>query len=136
MAKQICYRKSLTSWILSGFILLSHYTFGQLYVNTTNSQLLPGSSRTYTSIQEAFKKATPGDTIYLLPGNYSKIALKNINGIPDQPIVLTSYSLEKVTIDGGSKPGNGLRNNGITLDNCSWLVFNNINFENCWTDIV
>lgn len=105
--------------------------------NDNNSGLLPSSP--LKSFSFAVSQLSPGDTLYILQGIYSgPLLLENINGLPDNQIIISGYSQiqdEYPVIDGGaSEPtltGNYL---WLIIRNSSWLEVSKINFRNGWTD--
>jgi hypothetical protein len=89
------------------------------------------------NISDALNVAPPGATIRLLPGTYSRIDV-NISGEPDNPVTLVSDSTNPdqfAVIDGGNTTGNS-GNEGMRISNASWLVIENLKFQNCWQDII
>jgi hypothetical protein len=89
------------------------------------------------NISDALNVAPPGATIRLLPGTYSRIDV-NISGEPDNPVTLVSDSTNPdqfAVIDGGNTSGNS-GNEGMRISNASWLVIENLKFQNCWQDII
>lgn len=79
-----------------------------LYVSPSGSDTAAGTlAAPYKSIQVAVNKAVAGDTIYLRAGTYSpttNIQIKSKSGTASAPITLSSYSGEKVVIDGEGLP--------------------------------
>ncbi|KAH6725047.1 pectate lyase [Leptodontidium sp. 2 PMI_412] len=78
------------------------------YVSPSGSDSAAGTlAAPYKSIQVAVNKAVAGDTIYLRAGTYSpttNIQIKSKSGTASAPITLSSYSGEKVIIDGEGLP--------------------------------
>jgi hypothetical protein len=89
------------------------------------------------SIDDALAMAPPGTTIRLLPGTYPRIDV-GASGEPEQPITLISDSENPdhyAVIDGGNTTGaNG--NQGMLITDASWLVIENLKFQNCWQNII
>jgi hypothetical protein len=92
------------------------------------------------SISRGFTLALPGDTLFLLPGQYSGTAtIRNRRGEPDTPIVLKSLAtdpLEFAIIDGGSLPTQHVARHGLHFINCGWIEVENIVFRNCWRNVI
>lgn len=105
--------------------------------NDNNSGLLPSSP--LKSFSYALSQLLPGDTLYVLQGNYlGPIIVENINGLPENQILIIGYSNiqdEYPVIDGGAfEPtltGNYL---WLIIRNSSWIEFGKIIFRNGWTD--
>jgi hypothetical protein len=57
-------------------------------------------AKPYRTISHASKDATAGKTIYLRKGTYRERAWINFSGTPGNPIVITAYQNEDVTISG------------------------------------
>ncbi|MGA0447646.1 MAG: leucine-rich repeat protein, partial [Pseudohongiellaceae bacterium] len=89
------------------------------------------------AVADALAAAPPGGTIRLLPGTYPKIEV-GVSGMPEKPIKLISDSADPAQyaiIDGGNTTGaNG--NQGMVISNASWLVIENLKFQNCWENII
>ncbi|KAH7311071.1 pectate lyase L [Rhexocercosporidium sp. MPI-PUGE-AT-0058] len=79
-----------------------------LYVSPSGSDTAAGTmTAPYKSIQVAVDKAVAGDTIFLRAGTYSlttNIQIKSKSGTASAPITLSSFSGEKVVIDGEGLP--------------------------------
>ncbi|MEL7117839.1 MAG: T9SS type A sorting domain-containing protein [Bacteroidota bacterium] len=94
----------------------------------------------FATISQGFSVALAGDTLLLDTGIFhGTTVLEDKNGRPDQPIVLKSYAtdpLDFAVIDGGSSPSQNVRQPGLYLKNCSWLVIENIIFRNCWRSVI
>jgi hypothetical protein len=92
------------------------------------------------TVQIAMSKVSATDTVFLLPGRYfQNIRIEDIHGIPEFPVVVQSFAIDSsnfAIIDGGSAPGMELDHVGMQISNSSWLVVQNLIFENCWTDII
>jgi hypothetical protein len=89
------------------------------------------------SIADALAVAPPGTTIRLLPGTYPRIDVA-VSGKPEQPITLISDSTNPeqfAVIDGGNTTGQG-DYQGMVIANASWLVIENLKFQNCWRSII
>lgn len=89
------------------------------------------------SIGDALAVAPPGTTIRLLPGTYSRIDV-DVSGSPENPITLVSDSTDPAqyaVIDGGNTTG-AKGNQGMVISNASWLVIENLKFQNCWENII
>ena len=91
------------------------------------------------SINSAIEKAEPGDTVLLLPGRYRElINIKEKNGLPDKAVYIIGSSQkgnEVSIIDGGAeKPSAEATNYWIVFEKSSWIVIENLKFENGWTD--
>lgn len=110
--------------------------FPVLYVSPAGSGSTYGPEQP-GNIQDALTAAPPGATIRLLPGTYSKIDI-NVSGMPEKPITLISDSSDPTQyaiIDGGNTTGEKY-NQGIVISNASWLVIENLKFQNCWENII
>lgn len=92
------------------------------------------------TVQIAMSKVSATDTVFLLPGRYFRnIRIEDIHGIPEFPVVVQSFAIDSsnfAIIDGGSAHGMELDHVGMQISNSSWLVVQNLIFENCWTDII
>ncbi len=92
------------------------------------------------NIEKAIANLKPGDTLFLAEGvYYGTIKLQNINGLPEKPIVIKSLSEDSAhyaTIDGTAAPAMNIVNSGVRAQNCSWLEFRNIKFQNCYTNVL
>ena len=108
--------------------------------NGNDSNAGTSADTPFATLPKAIDLAEPGDTIQLLPGNYpGQYELNGINGAPDLPITIKSFStdpLDFAVIDPGASPEQFVKNGGFYLDNCSWIVFENLIFRNCWTDVI
>lgn len=92
------------------------------------------------NIEKAIAALQPGDTLFLSEGvYYGTIKLQGINGLPEKPIVIKSLSANPANfaiIDGTAKPAMGTVNSGVRAQNCSWLEFRNVKFQNCYTNVL
>jgi hypothetical protein len=87
----------------------------------------------------ALNVAPPGSTILLLPGTYPRI---DVNGLrragsadhPGQCDFVRSGSVCRHRRREYHGPGNG--NEGMRISNASWLVIENLKFQNCWKNII
>jgi len=66
-----------------------------------NTYYVPGN---FNSIQAAVNAANPGDTIMVRGGTYSESVSFSSSGQAGNPITLTNYGSETVTINGGGSP--------------------------------
>lgn len=100
------------------------------------------------TISTAIGKASAGDTIRLLPGTYSDASAEtentlgvitlNKSGTAENPITFISDSSDPdnyAVIDGGGSAGD-LYYQGIQINSESWLVFENLKFQNCWKYVI
>ena len=89
------------------------------------------------TLNRALKEASPNDTFLLKKGVFiGKIEFDKINGLPEFPIVIMGENEDECFINGNSLPGVKLKKFGCQIDNSSWIVIQNLNFYNCWTDII
>ncbi|MCF6356405.1 MAG: hypothetical protein L3J54_01240 [Draconibacterium sp.] len=89
------------------------------------------------TLNRALKEAQPNDTFLLKKGIFTgRIELDKVNGLPELPIVIIGENSNDCFIDGNSLPGLKLEKYGCQIINSSWVVIQNINFYNCWTDII
>ena len=92
------------------------------------------------TIGRAIEKAVAGDTIFLMPGTYpGRHAIQEKKGAIDQPIVIKSYSNnpEKfAVIDAEGTPSKNSKDRGFTLENCSWINFEQLVFKRCWPNVI
>ena len=97
-------------------------------------------SHPYMSIGFAIEAAGPGDRVLLLPGVYHQAAtMVRRSGAPENPLVIESWSEHPdqfAVIDGGAEPGSGLSQEGLRLQDASWVTIRNVEFRNCWTDVI
>ncbi len=89
-------------------------------------------------ISTAIKKASAGDTIYILPGSYKGIIIFNgKSGLPDKPIYLCGVPDNRGNypqIDGGLEtPSNDAQDDWMRITNSSWITVSNLKFINGWT---
>jgi hypothetical protein len=95
-------------------------------------------NKPFRSINVAIKKASAGDTIYILPGTYRElIVLSAKKGVPEKPICLVGLSAEVGNypiIDGGAlKPSSTASFDWINLTDCEWIEVARLKFRNGWT---
>lgn len=65
----------------------------------------PGTqSQPWQTIQKAVDNVSPGDTIYVLKGEYDESVSFKRSGNADNPILLTHYNQDVVTINGSGSP--------------------------------
>jgi len=75
----------------------------QYYVSTTGSDTNPGTqSQPWKTIQKAANTVNPGDTIFVMAGTYNESVKFQRSGTSVNPIKLTNYNSQVVTINGGS----------------------------------
>jgi hypothetical protein len=89
------------------------------------------------AVSDALNVAPPGAQILLLPGTYGRIDV-SASGVPEQPITLSSASSDPAqyaVIDGGNTTGQ-IRNQGMRVSDASWLVIEDLKFQNCWQNII
>jgi len=119
----------------AGFLKL-RAEYPVLYVSPAGS----GMSFTRSSpgaVSDALIAAPPGSKIVLLPGAYPRIDV-NVSGVPERPITLVSDSQnpdQYAVIDGGNTTG-AKGNQGMRISDASWLVIENLKFQNCWHNII
>ncbi len=89
------------------------------------------------TLNRALTEAQPNDTFLLKKGVFiGKIEFDKINGLPEFPIVITGENKNNCFINGNSLPGLKFEKYGCQIINSSWITIQNINFYNCWTDII
>ena len=89
------------------------------------------------TLNRALRKALPNDTFLLKKGTFiGKIEINQINGLPELPVVIMGENNTECFINGNSLPGLKLEKFGCQIDNSSWIVIQNLNFYDCWTDII
>jgi hypothetical protein len=117
--------------------LLEEVGFMQLRADYPVLYVSPsGSGTTFTrsspgAVSDALTAAPPGTTIRLLPGTYPRIDVE-VSGEPEHPITLVSDSQnpdQYAVIDGGNTTG-ASGNEGMVITNASWLVIENLKFQN------
>lgn len=90
------------------------------------------------SISSALALSLPGDSILLMSGTYFGQVDILKNSEPDKPIIIKSFSSkpdEFAVIDGNApKPSIGASNLWLNIKSSSWLVFENLRFQNGWED--
>ena len=113
-----------------------------IYVSPDGSDQNAGltKDKAMQTIGSAIGLAVAGDTILLLPGiYYGKTVIQNVNGSPEKPITLMSNSEDPdyyAVIDGQAQPTSDITKGAFDIISSSWLIFENIKFQNCWTDVV
>ncbi len=127
----------------AGISILSGAAFLQLRADYPVLYVSPsGSGTNFTrsspgAVSDALNAAPPGSRIVLLPGTYPRIDV-DVSGAPEQPIILVSDSQNSdqyAVIDGGNTNG-ASGNEGMRISNASWLVIENLKFQNCWENII
>ena len=78
---------------------------GTYYVSPEGSDEASGSkTRPFLTIQKAADVMVPGDTCYVRQGRYTQsVAIKELKGTADEPIVFMPYKDEKVVLDGSDE---------------------------------
>jgi hypothetical protein len=88
-------------------------------------------------LNQALKETLPGDTILLKKGVYNgKIYINQIKGKPEFPIVIRGEGINESIINGNSLPGLELEKYGCQIKDSKWIVLENLQFYDCWTDII
>lgn len=110
-----------------------------IYVGPSGDNTSEGNiaAKPVKNFSEAIKRASAGDTIYLLPGTYpEKMIINDKKGVPEKYIYIYGYvAQDKPLIDGGATvPAMELSNNWIEVSNSAWIEFGNLSFVNGWTD--
>jgi hypothetical protein len=96
-------------------------------------------SQPFATIARAIEVAQPGDRVLLFAGVYRQNTDIRVSGAPERPITITSRSQDPAqfaVIDGGASPGSGLHNEGFRLQDAAWITLRNLEFINCWTDVI
>jgi hypothetical protein len=110
------------------------------YIGPEGDDAHPGTaSQPLATIARGLEQAAPGDRLLLLPGIYRQNIEIRRSGAPENPIVIQSRSTDPTQyaiIDGGSEPGANLDHHGFRLWDASWITIRNIEFVNCWTDVI
>lgn len=116
-------------------ILLCSLGFSETaYSQERTIEVSPGPA---SQITEAVKKASPGDTIKLLPGTFEGTVFISNSGSRDRPIVIRGPSEgERVVLNALGTPGNRETNHAFVIENCSWIEIENLDIINAWTDVV
>lgn len=82
--QQLIYGRNWSFWFTALLIMYFGRTQAQISIRVEPAvQLIDGNFPPYNELQA-------GDTIKLLPGNRELLILRNINGSPDKPIVITN----------------------------------------------
>ncbi len=103
-----------------------------LYVSPTGNNLADGSSATpFKTIQRAATQAEAGDTVWVRAGVYAeRVSLVGKVGTADRPITIRSVRGESAVIDHRSVPVPGGTNALIKLQNCSFVVIQDLELCN------
>lgn len=123
---------------MKNIILFLSITF-LLFNIPLSAKVIPVSAKmSADKINSMLSKAQPGDTLFFGQGHYKvNLILNNIHGALDNPVVLKGENRKTTVIDGGAhKPGVGLTNYGITINDCSWITIDDFSFQNCWLDVI
>lgn len=132
----------LIQMLILGIVYGKSETYNAYFISPNGVDTNTGLSadNAFSSINYAFQKAQPGDTIFLMPGTYyGTTRLKNRHGKPDLPITLKSHAKDPLSfaiIDGQSEPSLTAKNEGLVFTDCSWINVENLVFRNCWTHVI
>jgi hypothetical protein len=113
-----------------------------IYVSPEGSDQNDGLSKEspLQTIGSAIGIAKAGDTIRLLPGiYYGKATIRDVHGAHDRPITIRSdeeTAEHFAVIDGHAQPASNIGKGAFDINTSSWLTFENLKFQNCWTDVV
>ncbi len=101
------------------------------YVSPEGNDLNPGTIlKPCFTLEKAWSKASPGDTIYMRGGKYhyyKKQELSNKSGTSDKPIEIRAYPGESPVIDFRNSSETYI---GISLENCSYINMKGIRVTN------
>ncbi|MFA7301165.1 MAG: DNRLRE domain-containing protein [Candidatus Shapirobacteria bacterium] len=106
------------------------------YVSTTGNDTNIGTrDNPFKTITQAVAKASPGTTIYVFPGTYTKkIYISNKLGTPTQPITVIGESAnpgQYPVLDGGDPSySSTIKDPMITVQNSQWINFERIKVIN------
>lgn len=106
--------------ILAICCLLSFQSRGEIYyVSNNGSDANAGLdwNNAFETIQRSVQMLSPGDSVYVAPGNYEGFDVRDIDGLPGSPIVFYA-SGDQITIDA---PG-PIRDDGINVENADYIV--------------
>lgn len=82
-------------------------------------------------------KARGGDTLLFQEGTFhGAFRMEGVRGDLNRPVVLLGSGDRGSVIDGEAAPGMNQQKYGFHLVDCSWITIENIEFRNCWTDLV
>jgi hypothetical protein len=136
--------------VLTGFSILIIFLFtmcstaaqkGEYYVDSSAKAGGNGSQESpFKTMQEAVDVAQPGETVWVLPGEYSGEMVTRRDGLPDKPIVIRSFISAQAPE--GAAPGWVPDNDservwirregrGIDIQN-SHIVVDGINVDGLW----
>jgi hypothetical protein len=93
----------------------------------------------FATIGKGVSTALPGDNVLLLPGSYNQRTVISNSGSAEEPITIKSSSSDPdqfATIDRNMTPTNSGNGCVEINNNASWITFENIKFQNCWTNII
>jgi hypothetical protein len=116
--------KTRSAICLAALLGLTFSAWGKaIYVSPTGNNQNSGSSSSsaLATIAAASARAAPGDTVYLMPGNYSEAIIPVNSGTASQPITYKAA--------GPTPPVIGNVNVGIMVNSLSYLVFDGINVD-------
>ncbi|NKB67724.1 MAG: T9SS type A sorting domain-containing protein [Candidatus Latescibacteria bacterium] len=110
------------------------------YIGPQGNDANPGTpEQPFATISQGIAQAVGGDRVLLLPGVYRQNTEIRRSGLPEKPIVITSSSTDPAqfaVIDGGAEPGLQRGGEGFRLIDASWITIRNLDFVNCWTDVI
>ncbi len=76
-------------------------TGNSYYVSTTGSDTAAGTLEApLRTLDVAWRRLVPGDTLYIMGGTYAQTLKPNTNGTATLPITISAYGNERVIIDG------------------------------------
>jgi hypothetical protein len=130
-------------FLLSSFLLFTLFTksawaASTYYVSTTGSDTNPGTlALPWKTIQKAVNSVNAGDTINIMGGTYNESIQIQKTGTSSNPIKLTNYNGQTVTINGGTSyalgPGSQLPQYWI-VDGLRLYSTGNLTIQyNTWT---
>jgi hypothetical protein len=90
-------------------------------------------------VSEAISRAKPGDVVQLRPGLYTGTVEVTVSGEPERPIIVSGLEPGagvKAVIDAGGEPGMRQNHQAFRLKQASWIILQDIEIRNAWTDVI
>lgn len=118
----------LVSYILISFTSLCGFAANNYYVSNTGNNSNNGSiNAPFLDIQNALWAATAGDNIYIRSGTYAEKLWWTNSGTANNPITLSNYNDEVVTIS-GTNASNASQGALIQISSKSYIRIDGIKF--------
>lgn len=128
--------------LLGGSQSVFSQSSNRYFISPTGNDAASGleAGKALASIDKGLELAKAGDTLFLLPGTYSgRNLIESKAGLPDLPIVISSYSNkpeEFAIIDAQSPATQENGNEGFVIENSLWINLEKLVFRNCWASVI